>query len=136
MAGAILPFLPFTEWPAAMACVAAISPLVSLSAALGGRHLALITLTCLPLIILAFFKHRWFCWHLCPTGFILELTSFRRRPEEGLTANFPHLGKWFLVLGIAMAAAGYPLLMIFDPLIILSGFLSTLQWKNIEWKKI
>ena len=134
LAGAVLPFLPFTEWPTAMACVTAVSPVISLSAALGARHLAWITLMCLPLVILAFFKHRWFCWHLCPTGFILDLISFRRRPKEHLAAGFPHLGKWLLILGLGMAAAGYPLLMIFDPLSILSGFLSTLQWKNIEWK--
>ncbi|MDO9542372.1 MAG: 4Fe-4S binding protein [Kiritimatiellia bacterium] len=145
LAAAILPFLPFTEWPTSMACVTALSPVVSLSAALGARHLALLTLMCLPLIILAFFKHRWFCWNLCPTGFILELTSLRRRAQEQLTAGrpasfacmaagFPHLGKWLLVLGIGMAAAGYPLLIVFDPLNILSGFLSTWQWRNIEWK--
>lgn len=134
LAGSVLPFLPFTEWPTTMAWVTAVSPFVSLSAALGGRHLALITLTCVPLIILAFFKHRWFCWHLCPTGFILELTGARRQSHEHLAAGFPHLGKWLLVLGIGLAAAGYPLLMIFDPLNILSGFLSTWQWRNIEWK--
>ena len=128
-----MPFLPFTEWPTAMACVTAVSPVVSLGAALGGRHLTWLTLICLPLVILAFFKHRWFCWHICPTGFILEFTSLRR-PKEHLTAGFPHLGKWLLLLGIGLAAAGYPLLMIFDPLVILSGFLSACQWRNVEWK--
>lgn len=124
-----------------MAWVSAVSPFVSLSAALGGRYLALVNLACLPLIMLAFLKQRWFCWNLCPTGFILELTSLRRKPKEHLATGFPHLGKWLLVLGIGMAAAGYPLLMIFDPLIILSGFLSAFQWKNpgfaeasLEWK--
>lgn len=134
LAGSVLPFLPFTEWPTTMACVTAVSPFVSLSAALGARHFVPLTLMCLPLIILSFLKHRWFCWNLCPTGFILDLTSLRWRTKEQLTVGFPHLGKWLLVLGIGMAATGYPLLMIFDPLNILSGFLSTWQWRNLEWE--
>jgi len=133
LACAVLPFLPFTEWPTAMACVAAASPFISLSAALGGRTVSLITAACLPLVILAFFKQRWFCRHLCPTGFLLELASFRRRDKFYRIARFPNLANWLLFLGIGMAAAGYPLLMAFDPLTILSGFLSTWQWKNIEW---
>ena len=133
LACAVLPFLPFTEWATAMACVAAASPFISLSAALGGRTLSLTTAACLPLVILAFFKQKWFCWHLCPTGFLLELASFRRRDTSHLVARFPNLANWLLFMGIGMAAAGYPLIMAFDPLSILSGFLSTWQWKNFEW---
>ena len=130
---AILPFLPFTEWPKAMAYVEAVSPFISLSAALGSRTVSLITAVCLPLVILAIFKQRWFCSHLCPTGFLLELASFRRRDRRGFTARFPNIANWLLFLGIGMAAAGYPLLMAFDTLAILSGFLSTWQWRNLEW---
>lgn len=133
LACAVLPFLPFTEWPTAMACVAAASPFISLSAALGARTVSLTTAVCLPLVILAFFKQRWFCRHLCPTGSLLEFASFRRRDKWRLFARFPNLAPWLLFLGIGMAAAGYPLLMAFDPLTILSGFLSTWQWRNLEW---
>ena len=117
-----------------MACVSAVSPFVSLSAALGARHFSLITLACLPLIVLSIFKRRWFCRHLCPTGFILEITAPRGRRHKNLAPGFPHLDKWLVVFGIGLAAAGYPILMTFDPLSILGGFLSTWQWKNIEWK--
>jgi ferredoxin-type protein NapF len=117
-----------------MACVPAVSPFVSLTAALGARHFVPLTLMCLPLIILAFFKQRWFCWHLCPTGFIMDITSLRRRSHQHVAAGFPHLGQWLLMLGIGMAAAGYPLLTAFDPLTILTAFLSTWQLKNLEWQ--
>ena len=133
MACAILPFLPFTEWSTAMACVEAASPFISLSAALGGRTVSLMTAVCLPLVILAFFKQRWFCWHLCPTGFLLELASFRRRDKFSRIARFPNLANGLLFVGIGMAAVGFPVLMAFDPLAILSGFLSTWQWRNITW---
>lgn len=131
---AMLPFLPFTEWATAMSCVTSASPFIALSAALGGRTISLVTAACLPLVILAFFKHRWFCAHLCPTGFILELSKVRSRNKHVSNARFPHLADWLLFLGIGLAAAGYPLLMAFDPLSILSGFLSTWQRQNLEWR--
>jgi hypothetical protein len=134
LAGVALPFLPFAQWPTIMAGISAISPFVSLSAAMGSRHPAWLGLLGLPLVILAIFKRRWFCWHLCPTGFILELAAFRRRAGQQPPAGCPHIGKWLLITGIGMAAAGYPLLTILDPLQILSGFFNALQWKPNEWK--
>ncbi|MDD5482311.1 MAG: 4Fe-4S binding protein [Kiritimatiellae bacterium] len=134
LAGVALPFLPFAQWPTIMAGISAISPFVSLSAAMGSRHPAWLGLLGLPLVILAIFKRRWFCWHLCPTGFILELAAFRRRAGQQPPAGCPHIGKWLLITGIGMAAAGYPLLTILDPLQILSGFFNALRWKPNEWK--
>lgn len=70
---------------------------------------------------------------MCPTGFLLEITALWRSNRRYISARCPNIGSWLLFSGLGMAVAGYPLLMAFDPLAILSGFLSTWQWKNLDW---
>lgn len=133
LAGVITPFLSFTQWPVLMAWLSSASPFVALCAALGGRHLALISLAALPLLILALIKERWFCRHLCPTGFILDSTCRKRRQDGYLISRMPYVGAWLFFAGLGLAAVGFPLLMTLDPLVILSGFLSTWQWRHLDW---
>lgn len=129
----VLPFLPLARWPVAAAALISASPFLALGAALGARSASLFTLACLPLLILAFFKQRWFCWHICPTGSILQACSSLRkcapRPER-----LPYFGAWLLFMAIGLAAAGYPILIFLDPLSILGGFLGAWRGDKSAWE--
>ena len=49
-----------------------LSPLVALSNLLYGHPWTWRLLLGVPLLVLAFFKGRFFCFHFCPTGSVLE----------------------------------------------------------------
>src|SRR5574344_2997170 len=60
-------------WRVGHALLPRFSPLLNLFGALGGRvWVGWSILLGVPLLLLARFKGRWFCWHLCPMGFLAE----------------------------------------------------------------
>lgn len=87
-----------------------LSPAVVLSTV---RHpLLWLILLSLPLIALAFFRGRFFCWHVCPLGLLQDLLPARGRTRAG-----HHNRGIFLVL-IGFAVVSVNLLVFFDPLVI------------------
>ena len=85
-----------------------------------------------PLIVLAFFKGRFFCWHICPMGFAAE-TAGRINPwGKSLIKRVPSLNKALAIVIAASAAAGYPLFIWLDPLCIFNGFFAA--WREpLAW---
>ena len=71
-----------------------ISPLLSLFGALAARAwLGWLMLLGIPLLVLAVFKGRFFCWHLCPMGFLSE-TAGRLNPwGKKLIRHVPQLNR-------------------------------------------
>lgn len=105
------------------------SPLLSLFGALAaGKWLGWLMLLGVPVLVLALFKGRFFCWHLCPMGFISE-TAGRLNPwGKGLARHVPKLNRVLALVVAATAACGYPLLIWLDPLCIFNGFFSV--WRE------
>ena len=106
-----------------------LSPILSLFGALAARAwLGWLMLLGIPLLALAFFKGRFFCWRLCPMGFLSE-TAGRLNPwGKGLVRHVPTINK-IVALAIAVTAAcGYPLLIWLDPLCIFNGFFAV--WRE------
>ncbi|MFH1970635.1 MAG: 4Fe-4S binding protein [Verrucomicrobiota bacterium] len=124
-------------WPAA-------SPLLAICAAVAARSISLVSLICLPLLALALVRGRWFCRHLCPTGYLLILvgkfTRLRRRHRRpGLSRRhpvsmrrFPALGPGLGLVMLGSALAGFPLLLNLDPLVQFNGFFSV--WRGTDWR--
>lgn len=100
----------------------ALSPYLAICSAIADRAVTATSLFALPLILIALFRGRWFCHHLCPTGFLTWLAGRVRPRAAGLCRNWPHLSHWVLLLTIGGAIAGYPLLLWLDPLSVFNGF--------------
>lgn len=110
-----------------------ISPLLSFAGALGARRFAgCLCLFGVPLLLLAFFKQRWFCWHLCPMGFAAEMAGKLNKRGMGRIRRVPTLNKALALLVAGSAVAGYPLLLWLDPLCIFNGFFAAFR-KPFLW---
>jgi len=108
-----------------------LSPLLNLGGALGARQIGWWLLLGLPLLVLPFFKGRFFCWWICPMGFVAEMVS-RVSPSKLRLAKIPWIGKALALVIMASACAGYPLLIWLDPLCIFNGFFAA--WRlPIAW---
>ncbi len=106
---------------AALAAWPAVSPVLALCAGLAARAAGALTLAAAPLLVLALWRGRWFCHHLCPTGFCLVLCGrLRRRHPAGLR-RMPPLGGALLLAMLVGAAMGLPVLLALDPLVIFNG---------------
>ena len=131
LAAAVLA-LQFLPWRPAAAMLASLSPLMSLLGALAARAATVWTLLGLPVLVLAFFRSRWFCRWLCPVGFATEGIGRLNKKGARRFAKWPHLGRWLLLLLLGAAAAGWPLGIWLDPLAIFNGFFSA--WKTpLTW---
>ena len=106
-----------------------LSPILSLLGALAARAwLGGLMLLGIPLLVLAVFKGRFFCWHLCPMGFLSE-TAGRLNPwGKGLVRHVPMVNKALALVIAVTAACGYPLLIWCDPLCIFNGFFAA--WRE------
>ncbi len=110
----------------------ALSPLLNLGGAIATLSASVLTFAALPLLVLPFFKGRFFCWRLCPMGFAAEMASRLNTRNAGLVRRVPFLGKPLALIMIASAAAGYPALIWTDPLCVFNGFFAA--WRQpLTW---
>ena len=106
-----------------------LSPILSLFGALAARAwLGGLMLLGIPLLVLACFKGRFFCWHLCPMGFVSETAGKLNPWGKGLVRRVPALNKALALVIAVTAACGYPLLIWLDPLCIFNGFFAV--WRE------
>lgn len=110
------------RWLRANLVLPALSPLLNLGGAIAARTFGILMLAALPLVVLPFFKGRFFCWRLCPMGFVAETVSRLNKRNARLLRRIPFIGKWLAPVILGSAAAGYPLLIWTDPLCIFNGF--------------
>lgn len=106
-----------------------LSPILSLFGALATRAwLGWLMLLGIPLLVLAAFKGRFFCWHLCPMGFLSETAGKLNPWGKGLVRRVPMVNKALALVIAVTAACGYPLLIWCDPLCIFNGFFAA--WRE------
>ena len=60
-------------------------------------------------------KNRWFCRFICPTGALCDGVSGRRRPNP-LWRRLPPIHRLLALAGLALAAFGFPVLGVLDPM--------------------
>jgi ferredoxin len=114
------------EWTGAL--LPRLSPILGLLGPAAARAwIGWTMLLAVPLLVLAFFKGRFFCWHICPMGFAAE-TAGRLNPwGKGAIKRIPTLNKAIALVIAASAACGYPLFIWLDPLCIFNGFFAAFR---------
>ena len=109
-----------------------LSPLLNIGGAVAALSFGAFTLLALPLLILPLFAGRFFCWRLCPMGFLAETAGRLNRWNKGAVRRVPFIGKILALLVIGSAAAGYPVLIWTDPLCVFNGFFAA--WREpLTW---
>ena len=111
-------------WREAAMLFPSLSPLLSLLGALAARTATAWVFLGVPVLILGYFRSRWFCRYACPVGFATEGIGRWNRRSRGKFARLPNLGRGLLLILAGGAAFGYPLFIWLDPLALFGGFFS------------
>ena len=119
---------PALPWAGAAALVPALSPVLGLLGALAARTATPWTLLGVPILVLGFFRSRWFCRYACPVGLAAESAGRLNPKARGGFARWPNVGRLLLAILVGAAAFGCPLFLWLDPLAIFSGFFSAWRW--------
>ena len=105
------------------------SPILSLCGAVAARAwLGWSMLLGVPLLVLALFKGRFFCWRLCPMGFLAETVGRLNPWGKGFIRHVPTLNKVLALVVAVTAVVGYPLFIWLDPFCLFNGFFSA--WRT------
>ena len=124
--------LQVLPWRPATAVFTSLSPILAILGALATRAATVWTFLGLPVLVLAFFRSRWFCRWVCPVGFATENIGRLNPKGARRFAKWPHFGRWLFLLLFGGAAAGWPLFIWLDPLSLFNGFFSA--WKTpLTW---
>lgn len=115
-------------YPDAVSILTRLSPILGVLGAISARTwFGWSILLGTPILLLSFFKGRFFCWRICPVGFITE-TAGRLNPcGRSLIKRVPHLNKLILLVIATTAAFGYPLFIWLDPLCMFNGFFTAFK---------
>lgn len=105
-----------------------LSPFLVVTGAVADRVVSAWMLLCLPLLILAMVRRRWFCRYLCPTGFALECVGRVGARRKDRHRSWPRFGAWLVAFTLGGAAAGFPPFLWLDPLAVFNGFWGTVGW--------
>ncbi|NLG34407.1 MAG: 4Fe-4S binding protein [Lentisphaerae bacterium] len=135
--GAAALALHVLPWSEAATVLPSLSPLLGILGALAGRTATVWTLLGLPILILGYFRSRWFCRYVCPVGFAAEGIGRLNPRKRGRFVHLPNVGRWLLLVLIGGAVFGYPLFIGLDPLSMFTGFFSAwrvpLAWTSFAF---
>lgn len=107
-----------TRWPV---LVPALSPFIAVGSIMATRAFAVTACLGLAVGFIAMLRPRWFCRWVCPPGLCADGMSYMGRRCGRKPAKLPSIGRWIVLLTLAGACLGYPLLLWSDPLAIFSG---------------
>ena len=107
-----------TRWPV---LVPALSPFIALGSILATRAFAVTAWLGLAVGFVAMLRPRWLCRWVCPLGPCADTASRLGRRCGRKAAKRLSPGRWIVLLTLAGACLGYPLLLWVDPLAIFSG---------------
>lgn len=91
---------------------------------LAARAFSVWMLLGIPVLVLGWFRCRWFCRYVCPMGFAAEAIGRLNPKARGRFARLPNIGRLLLLGMVGGALLGYPLFMWLDPLALFTGFFS------------
>jgi len=120
---AVLLALPLS-WKGFTGIYTWLSPYIMLNSILVLRSFVWLNALAFIILVLSFFRKRWFCRYLCPVGWGCDKVSSVSYRKVGSYKRLPNIGKWLAIISLASAAAGFSLFIILDPMAIFNGFTS------------
>lgn len=100
----------------------ALSPFIAIASAASTKVFGWVFLLSLPVLVIAVLNGRWFCFHLCPTGFLSELAGKIRPGARFRFAAWPRFDGIIALFVLGGALFCYPIFLWMDPLRIFNGF--------------
>ncbi len=128
LAAAVTLVLPLVSWASGAVVVPAVSPFVAVCSVIALRSFSVVTLIGLPVLLLALFRRRWFCRNACPLGVLTERMGRLRRGGRSGVRRWPPIGTWIVLITLAGACFGYPLLLWLDPMGLFASYFA-LCWQ-------
>ncbi len=101
--------------------IAALSPFVAVTSTVATRAFVGMAVLGLAIGLVVVFRRRWLCRWLCPVGFCADGISALGKRCGRKAAKGSSAGRWIVLLTLASAAVGLPLLLWLDPLAMFSG---------------
>jgi len=99
-----------------------LSPFITLNSVFLLKSVVWLNILGFLILIVAFFRKRWFCKYLCPMGFGCDVVSSLSRRKKTYLRKIPQIGRWLALLSIFAAITGVPLFILLDPMAIFNGF--------------
>jgi len=134
VAGVVLA-LGVLPWRWTSMVLPALSPYVAIGAAIAGRTVTAVTPIGLMVAAIVLFRPRWFCRVVCPVGLLIEQVGRLRPKARPRLARVPPFGQWIVLLTLAGALLGYPLLLWLDPMALFNalftGWRQPLDWAGL-----
>ena len=121
---ALLAWIGPRAWVECGRIIPGLSPFLSVCSAIALRSVGPFFLLGLPLLILAFFRGRWFCRCLCPTGTVAWLAGGLWPGRRTPALPRVYFGRWLAAFALGGAIAGLPWCFWLDPLAMWNGFFS------------
>lgn len=107
------------------------SPFIMLNSVLAVRTIVPLNIIGIIVLIIFFFRKRFYCRYICPTGFCLDNLKFKNKADTSFMRHFPDIGGWLALFSVAGAAAGLPILILVDPAAIFTSFFSSFAGKPV-----
>lgn len=121
---AIITSLPF--WGGVVAGIYVwFSPNIMLASTIALRSVVLLNIIGLIALLLCFYKKRFFCNYLCPTGWCCTKVS-KSSSRKPYRLSFP-INKLLFLLTLSSAILGFPILLWIDPLVLFCSFWEVLN---------
>ncbi len=98
------------------------SPFVMLNSVFLLKSMVLFNVFGWVVLLISFFRNRWFCRYLCPVGLGCDTFSRWGRSKVSNVKKIPPLGKWLTLISLGAALTGIPLFIYLDPIAIFNGF--------------
>ncbi|MDB4582006.1 4Fe-4S binding protein [Draconibacterium sp.] len=123
---AVLLALPL-QWKWLTGIYSWLSPFIMLNSVFLLKSFVLLNLLGGLILLVSFFKNRWFCRYLCPVGEGCDRISKVSKRSPSYLKRIPPFGRWLVLLSLAAAITGIPLFILLDPMAIFNGFFSALS---------
>jgi len=99
------------------------SPFLMLNSYFFLKTIVVLNIIAFIILIIVWFRKRWFCYYLCPVGLILGKIPQQRFKIPGFSLlKVPDINMWLLVISMTGALIGLPIFIFLDPLLIFNAF--------------
>lgn len=90
------------------------------------KSLVLLNIIGFIILLIVWFKKRWFCNFLCPTGLLLDKAPQLKHIKTNVSIlNVPNINKWLVIISLGGALIGFPFFIFLDPILIFNGFFAS-----------